>query len=150
MPSTVAPTSRRPMTKRYQLGGKCGDRNTTFMGSAQWPGVACLGLKAPSEGGQAYPNAARNRTRPNNRSMRVRCYESAGAFSVATRPFLVEYEAHNNVLLGISGTLAAEPSGGSDEDAYLAVVEDDLGLPAAAAVMTPPWNVLLSWPFPEP
>ena len=30
MPSVVAPASGSPTTKRYQLGGKCGDRKTTF------------------------------------------------------------------------------------------------------------------------
>lgn len=73
---------------------------------------------------------------------RLRRFSDARAFSAAATPFLVEHEAENCLLLGIAGTLAR---GGSPYtgDNFLAVVEDDDGV-HAAAFMTPPHGPVIS------
>lgn len=73
----------------------------------------------------------------------LRRYAYAGAFLADAEAWLAEREAEHNLILGISGTLAREPAGEGDEPPYLALVGSPLG-PVAAAIRTPPMNLLLS------
>ena len=74
--------------------------------------------------------------------MKVELTEDARAFLDAAGPLLLEDEARSNLILGLAGTLVDDP------DRYAAkrfwVVTDDLGGPAAAAMQTPPYNLLLA------
>ena len=72
----------------------------------------------------------------------VKRYGSASAFLDAAGDFLVEREAENNLIFGICATLVADP--GYAADPYLAAVSTN-GRIVAAAVMTPPRNLVLSW-----
>jgi uncharacterized protein len=66
----------------------------------------------------------------------------ARAFLDAAGPLLLEDEARNNLILGVTGTLIEDP------DRYAAkrfwVVTDEGGEPIAAAMQTPPYNLLLA------
>ena len=64
------------------------------------------------------------------------------AFLEAAGPFLAEREAEHNLIFGICANLAADP-GFPDAPPYLATVSRDDRV-VAAAVMTPPWNLVLS------
>jgi hypothetical protein len=97
--------------------------------------------------GKGTAKLAGNRLPQNNQPMRVQRYTSAARFRDATRSFLARNEAHNNLLLGVSAGLGDQ--GSSAQAAYMAVVEDADAAPIAVALMTPPWNLLLSWPFPD-
>lgn len=79
--------------------------------------------------------------------MQLHRYTSIARFADATRSFLARHEAQNNLLLGISAGLGEQPASGHAP--YLAVIEDADGGPTAVALRTPPWNLLLSWPFPD-
>ena len=74
--------------------------------------------------------------------MKVQLTEDAPAFLDAAGSLLLQEEARNNLILGITGTLVENP------DRYAAkrfwVVTDDDGGPAAAAMRTPPYNLLLA------
>src|SRR5262245_40935251 len=74
--------------------------------------------------------------------MNVQLTEDAGVFLDAAGPLLLADEARNNLILGVTGTLVEAP------DRYAAkrfwVVADDTGAPAAAAMRTPPYNLLLA------
>ena len=76
--------------------------------------------------------------------MTVLLLEEPRAFLDAAGPLLLEDEARNNLILGITGTLIEDP------DRYAAkrfwVVTDDDGEPVAAAMRTPPYNLLLAPP----
>jgi predicted GNAT family acetyltransferase len=74
--------------------------------------------------------------------MRVERFETAQAFLDAAGDFLVEREAEHNLLFGICANLRADP-GFPTAPPYLAAVSDG-GRVVAAAVMTPPWNIVLS------
>jgi hypothetical protein len=71
----------------------------------------------------------------------VRLLDDAGAFLDAAGPLLLADEARNNLILGVAGTLVEDP------DRYAAkrfwIVSDD-GVPVAAAMQTPPYNLLLA------
>jgi RimJ/RimL family protein N-acetyltransferase len=56
-------------------------------------------------------------------------------------PLLEQSEARHNLILGLAGTLRDRPE--IYEERYFWVVEDD-GLPVAAALITPPWNLVLA------
>jgi len=71
----------------------------------------------------------------------VRC-ATPQTFLERARTFLAEQEACHNVLLGVPAALAASP--GPQTDAYFAVIVDDAGAVAGAAMMTPPHKVALS------
>jgi hypothetical protein len=74
--------------------------------------------------------------------MRVERFTAAQAFLDATGDFLVEREAEHNLIFGICANLRADP-GFPTAPPYLAAVSAD-GRVIAAAVMTPPWNIVLS------
>jgi predicted GNAT family acetyltransferase len=73
--------------------------------------------------------------------MKVLRYPSPSAFLDAAEPFLLTDEACHNLLLGIPARLVLH--GGAATSVYLAAAADRNGI-AAAAMMTPPWNVVLS------
>jgi predicted GNAT family acetyltransferase len=73
--------------------------------------------------------------------MGVERYGTAAAFLDAAGDFLVEREAEHNLIFGICATVTADP--GYSRDPYLATVSTNDRI-AAAAIMTPPWNLVLS------
>lgn len=72
----------------------------------------------------------------------------AGAFLEVAGPFLAEREAENNLPLGIAANLVRDPDRMMTAPPYFAVVRRD-GHVVAAALMTPPFNVVMSW-TPDP
>jgi uncharacterized protein len=73
----------------------------------------------------------------------VKALEDAQEFLALAGPLLLEDEARNNLILGISGTLAETPHRYTEKRFW--VVLDD-GEAAAAALRTPPYNLVLAWP----
>jgi GNAT superfamily N-acetyltransferase len=71
--------------------------------------------------------------------MRVRSFSDARAFNEHIGPALVPWERENNLLLGIVKGLTERPN---DRAVMLAV--EDADRPVCAAVMTPPFNLILS------
>jgi len=76
-----------------------------------------------------------------NGTLSVERHATAQGFLDAAGDFLVEREAEHNLIFGICATLTADP--GYSSDPYLATVSDANRV-VAAAVMTPPWNLVLS------
>ncbi|MDQ2911254.1 MAG: hypothetical protein M3R39_09620, partial [Actinomycetota bacterium] len=74
--------------------------------------------------------------------MHVERYERVDEFLARAGAFLAAREAEHNLILGFSARLRHEPRL-FGEDAYLAVVEED-GEVLAAALRTPPHNLVLS------
>ncbi len=74
-------------------------------------------------------------------ALRVERHVTAPAFLGAAGDFLVEREAEHNLIYGICATLTADP--GYSREPYLATVST-AGRVVGAAVMTPPWNLVLS------
>lgn len=74
--------------------------------------------------------------------VRVERFEDPSAFLDATGDFLVEREAEHNLIFGICANLRADP-GFPNASPYLAAIRlaDRV---VGAAVMTPPWNLVLS------
>jgi uncharacterized protein len=72
----------------------------------------------------------------------VKHFSDAQAFLDEAGPFLAEREAEHNLLFGIAATLIIDPERYRDAP-YLAAVERD-GEVVAAALMTPPFNVVVS------
>lgn len=73
---------------------------------------------------------------------RVERFATAPAFLEVASAFLGEREAEHNLILGICANLTADP-GFPVAPPYLAAVSR-AGQIVAAAVMTPPWNLVLS------
>ena len=75
--------------------------------------------------------------------LRVTRFDTAAAFLAAAGGFLAEREAQHNLIFGICANLTADPAFPSAPP-YLATVSrgDRVVL---AGVMTPPWNLVLSW-----
>ena len=73
--------------------------------------------------------------------MSVEIHDSGAAFLAAASDFLVEREAEHNLLFGIAATLVADPSYSTSP--YLATISRSNRV-IGAAVMTPPWNLVLS------
>jgi predicted GNAT family acetyltransferase len=75
--------------------------------------------------------------------LRVQRFDSGPALLDAAGDFLVEREAEHNLIFGICANLAADP-GFPIAPPYLAAVSrgDRVVL---ASVMTPPWNLVVSW-----
>jgi predicted GNAT family acetyltransferase len=65
----------------------------------------------------------------------------ARAFLDAADPLLLADEARNNLILGICGTLVEDPDRFAEKHFW--VVDGDGGEPLAAAMRTPPYNLLL-------
>lgn len=76
-----------------------------------------------------------------NGRTQVERYGTVAAFLDAAGDFLVEREAEHNLIFGICATLTADPE--SSADPYLATISVN-GRIAAAAIMTPPRNLVLS------
>lgn len=74
--------------------------------------------------------------------LRVERFATAAPFLGAAGGFLGEREAEHNLIFGICANLAADP-GFPVAPPYLAAVRRDRRV-IAAAIMTPPWNVVLS------
>ena len=83
--------------------------------------------------------------RPRNRegpALHVQRFDDVHAFLERAGPWLGTREAEHNLIFGICSSLAEDP-GFSAGPPLLAVVETD-GAVVAAAIRTPPWNVVLS------
>lgn len=74
---------------------------------------------------------------------RLHRYPDARAFLADAEAWLTSREAEHNLILGLSGVLAREPAEEDEEAPYFAVVASASG-PVAAALRTPPMNLLLS------
>ena len=74
--------------------------------------------------------------------LRVERFETAPAFLASAGAFLGEREAEHNLIFGICANLTGDPSFPAAPP-YLAAVSRS-GQVIAAAVMTPPWNLVLS------
>ena len=74
--------------------------------------------------------------------MTVLLPEDARAFLDAAGPLLLDDEARNNLILGVTGTLIEDPDRFAAKRFW--VVTDDGGKPVAAAMQTPPYNLLLA------
>ena len=73
--------------------------------------------------------------------MRLITYPTADGFLAAAEPALMEEEAKNSLILGIAQQVAKGRSYG-EEPAWFLTVHDD-GALIAAAICTPPYNVIL-------
>ncbi len=76
--------------------------------------------------------------------MDVRRPGDAREFLDLAGPLLLEDEARNNLVFGIAGTLVTTPDRYPERHFWVAV--DDAGEPAAAALRTPPYNLVLARP----
>jgi len=74
--------------------------------------------------------------------MTVLLLEDAQAFLDAAGALLLEDEARNNLILGVTGTLIEDPDRFAAKRFW--VVTDDGGRPVGAAMQTPPYNLLLA------
>jgi uncharacterized protein len=74
--------------------------------------------------------------------VKVERFSDAQAFLDSVGPFLAEHEAEHNLLFGIAATLIIDSERYRDEPYLAAVKRDDEVV--AAALMTPPHNVVLS------
>jgi predicted GNAT family acetyltransferase len=72
-----------------------------------------------------------------------RLLDDPGAFLEAAGPLLLADEARNNLILGVAGTLAASPDRYPERRFWVAL---DGGEPVAAALRTPPYNLILARP----
>lgn len=79
--------------------------------------------------------------------MELHTYQRADAFLEAAGPTLELRETENSLMLGIAQRVAANPDGCAAPP-FLATVRDEQGI-VLAALMTPPWPVLLSAPRPS-
>ena len=75
--------------------------------------------------------------------MTVRLIDAAAAFLDEAGPLLLEHEARNNLILGIAGTIVASPDRYREKRFWLVT---DGGEPVAAALRTPPYNLVLARP----
>lgn len=75
--------------------------------------------------------------------MTVRVLDDAAEFLREAGPLLLRNEARDNLILGIAGSIVADPSRYTERRFWL-VTED--GEPVAAALRTPPFNLVLARP----
>lgn len=75
--------------------------------------------------------------------MNVERFDDAGKFLAQAEPLLLADEARHNLLLGIAGTIRDTPD--LYPERHLWLVSDD-GRPVAAAMRTPPYNLILGAP----
>jgi uncharacterized protein len=94
-------------------------------------------VSADAQSGRDVRDDGRGRSR-----LEVQRFSDAQQFLDETGPFLAEREAEHNLMFGIAATLIIDPSRWHDRP-YLAAVKRD-GEVVAAALMTPPWNVVIS------
>jgi uncharacterized protein len=90
-------------------------------------------------------DVAQQRREPADPSaVEVQRFDDGQAFLDDVGPFLADREAENNLMFGIAATIVVDPDRyGRRGSPYLAAVRRD-GEVVAAAVMTPPYNVVLS------
>lgn len=75
--------------------------------------------------------------------MHLTQYGSVDDFLADAGEFLAAREAEHNLLFGICSTIRTDPGPPRDAPRF-AVVKDDTGRVVAAALRTPPWNLVLS------
>lgn len=80
--------------------------------------------------------------------MDVRHFATGEDFKREVWPFLLAHEAENNLIIGISGTLARNLQAYGTKSPYIAAVYDGETI-VAAAVRTPPRGVILSYDAPD-
>ncbi len=73
----------------------------------------------------------------------VRVSGDAGAFLAEAGPFLLHDEARHNLIFGVAGTVHAAPDRYRDKRFWVAVDGDEV---VAAAMRTPPYNLILARP----
>lgn len=73
--------------------------------------------------------------------MRLKTYQDAGGFLEKAQNYLERQESANNLMLGLALKIEKNPKPYGNTP-YLATVEDGAGL-ALAAVMTPPYNLVI-------
>lgn len=76
-------------------------------------------------------------------------HNSPGAFRETALPFLMEAEAENNLLIGISLSLAIACPPAGHHERFFWVVRDGPKI-CGVAMWRPPYNLVLSYPFPDP
>ncbi|MCI0712952.1 MAG: GNAT family N-acetyltransferase, partial [Chloroflexi bacterium] len=76
--------------------------------------------------------------------MKLRRYTTPQAFYEAAEDFLLQHEAVNNLIIGLTQVLFDDIQRYGDEPPYFGAVENDDGVMVAAALRTPPYNFLLS------
>ena len=76
--------------------------------------------------------------------MRVRVLDDAAEFLREAGPLLLPNEARDNLIFGIAGSIVADPGRYEERRFWLAGGED--GRPVAAAMRTPPYNLILAKP----
>ena len=77
-------------------------------------------------------------------SVHVERPADAQSFLDAAGPFLADREAENNLLFGIAANLITDPDRAMSAPPYFAAVRRDDEV-VAAALMTPPFNLVMSW-----
>ncbi|MGH2429631.1 MAG: GNAT family N-acetyltransferase [Candidatus Limnocylindria bacterium] len=70
-------------------------------------------------------------------------YRTVDEFLAAAGGYLAEREAEHNLIFGICSAIRANPETPGEAPSFAAVT-DDAGRVSAAALRTPPWNVVLS------
>jgi uncharacterized protein len=75
--------------------------------------------------------------------MKLQRFTNVAAFRDRAIPFLLEYEAEDNLILGLSSALLEDPHRYGPDDPYLATVEKDDSV-VAVVLRTPPHNLLIS------
>lgn len=70
-------------------------------------------------------------------------FDDPAAFLAEAGGFLLQHEAEHNLMLGLAARLVDEPDGYA-EPAYFAAVRRDRATIVAAALRTPPFNLILS------
>jgi predicted GNAT family acetyltransferase len=76
-------------------------------------------------------------------ALQLRRYRRAAEFLADAGPWLAEREAEHNLILGLSGVLQGQADVVEETAPYFAVIRSDAG-PVAAAMRTPPMNLILS------
>ena len=76
--------------------------------------------------------------------MRLTTFDDPAAFELAARDFFAAREAQYNLLAGLTGTLIERPDAYGRATPYLAIVHDDAGRIALAALRTPPHRLIVS------
>ncbi len=76
-------------------------------------------------------------------ALRVERLDDAQAFLDTAGPFLADREAEHNLLFGIAATLITDPERRMTAPPYFAAVRRDEDV-VAAALMTPPYNIVVS------
>jgi len=76
--------------------------------------------------------------------VQIERFDDPATFFARVGDFLARHEAEHNLMLGFRGTLERDPHAYGKDDPYFAAVVDGAGMVVAAAVRTPPHNLVLS------